>query len=144
MIETIPVFNMKASVRSEVSCNTVVINKDEMEYYLWIKVPREYIQFHRLYKLEEIGEHVIPLCIFSFCEYEGGPWYKIISNALNLEPGYHIYRMMFVDRCTNETTSLYFAYILQDDSPDKPYIYLDKSKRGCCCNGIDKSRLYTI
>lgn len=144
MNDKIPVFKLDASVRKDVPMNTPVLNKDEMEYYIWIKVPREYIYFYRLYRILEIGEHVTPLCIFNFCSHEGGPWYRIVSGALNQHPGYHIYRMQFVDICTNETTSLYFAYMLQDDSPDKPYLYMDPDERTCCCNGTSIRRLDTI
>ena len=36
------------------------------------------------------------------------------------------YKLMMVDRCTDTDFSLYISYFIQDNNPEKPYVYMHK------------------
>lgn len=54
------------------------------------------------------------------------PWVDIPVDCLNLDLGLHTYTLEFVNVMTGDTYFQYFNYIIQTDSPDKPYIYMDR------------------
>lgn len=53
-------------------------------------------------------------------------WYKFDPEYLNMTVGYHQYRMTFQNTLTSDTCLLYFAYTIQDNDPEKPYIYMHR------------------
>ena len=55
------------------------------------------------------------------------PWVDVPVTSLNLASGYHAYTMQFVSKHTKFTINLYFSYTIQDDNPDRPYLYLKNS-----------------
>ena len=55
---------------------------------------------------------------------------------LNLKSGKHTYRLMFVERYTDTDFSLYFSYIIQDDSPEKPYVYMKEDGASTPVSGV--------
>lgn len=117
----------------DIPSNSLVLNSDELPYYLLVHLPDGIALDYRLYQLDEIGVHSkeIPFTGFvhSCC---GRPWYKITSAILNKTPGQHIYRMSLTNPSTEDIIYLYFSYILQTNNPDKPYYYMDSSD--CCCS----------
>ena len=124
----IPVFRINAVLRQELPSNTPVWNSDEIEYYLWIRVPRHLGHEFSLYNVCEItdegqGEDLIRKFYWEPCH----PWYRVKTGHLNKTPGFHKYRMSFVSRKSGDTISLYFAYVFQCNHPDKPYKYIDHS-----------------
>ncbi len=140
----LPAFKLKSTVyKGDLAGITEVISKYMFEFYLYVRVP-DVIMRNKfvLTDLEEIGEHENYVCPIKYVEFIGGPWYRITSSALNVHPGQHIYRMHMVNTVTDDVTSVLFSYILQDDHPDKPYIYMDPDKRGaCCCNVTSENRV---
>jgi hypothetical protein len=132
-----PIFRLEATVKKNLPSVTTVINSDEFEYYLWIHVPSYVGRDFELYQLEEMSEPPACLCINSCCYHESRrPWYRITSAYLSKLPGLHVYRMSFVNRYTDDVISLFFGYVIQSDSPDKPYIYMDHSGKCGCCENI--------
>lgn len=131
-----PVFKLNAVKKSLVASNSLVINADEFEYYLWVRVPDDIFKYYRLVDIFETGTKVEHVCMLKSCKYEQGPWYRIESSYLNRHPGYHIYMMKMVNIFTNDVVSIFFSYTIQDDSPEKPYKYMDESDAcACACEG---------
>jgi len=127
---------------SNVSSITPLINKYGFEFYVYVEVePEIYKNGFVLTDFEELGtdETYRYICLLQNVEYLGGPWYRIISLSLDTRPGHHIYRMHMVNKHTDDVVSVYFAYILQDDEPHKPYMYMDKNRLGACCCNVDSS-----
>lgn len=122
-----PVCKINACRYNEISCNTPVINKNSLDSYIWIRVPSEISREFVLFQVDELVPEYKEFSFFHVIDKEcNKPWFKITSEYLNLDPGQHVYKMSFVNRITNDTCSLYFSYIIQDDSPDKPYIYMKR------------------
>lgn len=61
------------------------------------------------------------------------PWIDIPVDVLDLKVGLHTYRIEFANSITGDVYYQYFTYTIQDDCPDKPYIYVDNS--ACCVRG---------
>ena len=53
-------------------------------------------------------------------------WIDISVSNINTEVGYHLYRITMQDKSFNDLFILYFSYIIQDDNPEKSYIYMDR------------------
>lgn len=142
MMNQFPAFRTKAVKKSDLASNTPLINVDEIEYFLWIEVPNDIFRDYRLVDVAELGENITPYCILKYTQYAGGPWYKVDTSMLNKRPGYHRYCMKMVNIHTDDVVSIFFAYILQDDSPEKPYKYMENSQtQGCCCNVDSSNRI---
>lgn len=65
-------------------------------------------------------------CPVGHYEYNNGRWIDIPVDCLNLDTGYHQYLVEFINNVTADTLYLYFSYMIQNDDPDKPYIYMNR------------------
>lgn len=51
-------------------------------------------------------------------------WIDVPVTSLDLSIGYHLYTVQLVNIHTNDIANLYFSYTIQNDEPEKPYLYL--------------------
>lgn len=125
--------------REEVPYHTLVINSIDFEYYLWIELPEEIDSTYSLFQLEEIHPNHLNLVIDENSDRirrDRSRWIRIISQVLGRCYGLHIYRAKFVNKY-EDVVSIYFGYIVQDDCPKRPYIYMRRKKRCCCRSGCN-------
>lgn len=113
---------------SEASAHSVVLNVNQLEYYTWIELPHDIGKFLNLYSVQEFNTPKGPVSV-EFAEKITRdclrPWLKVETSFFNTECGFHMYKFQFVDTRTSDMLSLYFAYNLQNDNPDKTdYIYM--------------------
>lgn len=101
-----------------------VFNLSTLDYHLWIYMNPEAVRDAYFYKAEEIGPDADNSKIFEDTFIREGIWLRVNMQYLNLKPGKHTYRLMFVERYSDTDFSLYFSYIIQDDNPEKPYVYM--------------------
>lgn len=133
-----PVFNLIAVPHRDVASANRVFNTSEIDYFLFVKVPQEFGRHFELYRVDEILEKEEKVCCKDMWEHDRGrPWYRFKSEKLNMDPGYHIYRLSFVNYSTNDTSMLFISYIIQSNGPEKPYIYMDPENRRCNCDEKD-------
>ena len=119
--------NLVACTYSQINLYTYVINKNAIEYETWIKLPSEFGKEFVLYEVKEISPLYKELDFLHVIEHVCcKPWLKAISSGLNLDPGQHVYKLSFINKFNNNISSLYISYIIQDDNPDKPYVYMDR------------------
>lgn len=127
MASIFPKFMLEACHHSELPKNTPVFNTSEIEYELLIHLPEDICNFIELFQLDEIlpsrQEVTFANSITRECRK---PWLDTLSELLNMEVGYHIYKLSFIDIRTNQVIPLYVAYIIQDDNADKSYIYMNR------------------
>lgn len=110
---------------SEFRQYTRIINADDLEYFIWLKIPADISNRCELFQIDEILPNKQEIDYTIFTEREcGKPWIKVITEGLNQSIGQHIYKFSFIDRNTDEIDVLYFSYIIQNNNPDKPYIYM--------------------
>lgn len=134
------VFRLFAETYQNLPQVTVVVNKNELPYFIWVKIPSMYKNEFELIKFEEVNNsESAKLDMDESISRDGcRPWFKVKSRCLNLTSGQHIYRMSLVNVCNDSMVYLYFSYILQDDDPDKSYIYMNRSEERCCCETSNK------
>ena len=59
---------------------------------------------------------------------EHKPWVDIDSTILDLTVGQHTYRMTFAKPDCKLKATCWFSYIIQDNNPEKPYIYMKRDE----------------
>lgn len=124
------IFTLNASLEQDLASNTPVFNQSQIEDVLYVKVPYAVCQLNRLIELAEVPvtkdltELEPILDHITFLRYR--PWVDIESTLLNLEPGHHKYKLKFKNIYTSVISNLFFAYDIQCDDPEKPYIYMNK------------------
>lgn len=123
-------FIVKAVSYDDLSSNRRVINKSCISKILHVELPTEIVSHG--YILDEIS------CIDDSSSIEylntqslgkpvlNHPWIDIGIGNINIDSGAHTYRIQFLNSKDNDIIFLYFSYIVQDDNPDKPYIYMNR------------------
>lgn len=108
--------------------NTVIYNSKDVSEIICIKLPPEMprdMNLAEIYNLNS-SEDV------DFTDYvtrnEYRPWVDIQSSILDLTAGQHVYRMTFAKTDCKLKATCWFSYIIQDNNPEKPYIYMDRSE----------------
>ena len=123
-----PAFRLDAVTHDKLPSATKVFNIHDFEYHLFIRVPDNIYREYELYELNELNDSSEKRSIPSagIDHNVHNPWYTIIFDYLNKDIGLHTYRMMMVNRLTNHTLSLYFSYVVQNDNPEKGYVYMKR------------------
>jgi len=126
----IPVVQLKACEFSNLSDCSPVWNKSTIPYYVYIRVSADIMRECALYQVDEICDKssrpVIPHAIVR----DTNCWLRATMELLNLDPGHHVYKLSFIRRFDNAVFSLYIAYYVQDDNPEKPYVYMNRESCG--------------
>lgn len=113
---------------SGVSYASQVYNISQITEYVHIKLP-DWAYHSEILKIEEVSEYPTnPVNLIDVRKIPGHPWIDILFEALDDDPGYHIYKIEFRDLVTEDASLLYFAYNLQVDDPEKPYIYMHREE----------------
>ena len=55
-------------------------------------------------------------------------WIEIDKSVVSFDPGFHMYQLVFDDSGTGSILNLYFSYHIQDNNPDKDYIYMNREE----------------
>lgn len=124
MISHVTRFQLIAGSRKDLSRNIVMFNKLDTQPTLVVRIPTYVAQNYTMSSViccednEDISEHASIT--------DNYPWIDVLSENLNLDAGTHTYRVTFDNHYSNETMYMYFGYIIQDDDPDKPYIYMEE------------------
>lgn len=166
-----PSFRLDAVDHKDVAMVSELFSLQQVQEYLFIRIPPHIAHDYELYQVDEIVDEAIPLedkdsdtdsdtdtdtdtdsdsdsdsdsdtdtdtdteestSSKTKTPWEHEPyriWYKFKSELLNMETGYHQYRMSFRNNFTGDTCLLYFAYIIQNNNPDKPYYYMETARK---------------
>ncbi len=128
-------FQLEAAPHKDLAMVSKLFSLQQVQHFLYVKIDPEFAKCFALYQVAEIREDAEIVCPKNLWKHEPGRiWYRFNTDKLNLETGYHNYRLSFVNIHTNDTSLLYIAYIIQNNKPDKPYMYMDKENRKCNCD----------
>lgn len=108
-----------------------VFNLTEIDYYLYVKLEPPLASIWYLYKVEEKMKDgsLVELPISSGEVVRQSPtWLKFQTNFIDTSVGLHVYKLTFVHTVTNIVATLWFSYTIQNDNPDKPYIYMKRDE----------------
>lgn len=115
----------------EVISHSKILNINQLEYYIWIELPRDLCNQLVLYAIYEMvgGSEMIAVDFTDKLFHEPGrPWLQVECSMFNMEIGFHLYKFSFVNNITDTCVSLYFAYHIQSDNPDKSsYVYMKRN-----------------
>lgn len=110
--------------------NCKVFNLSTLNYHLWIYLNPEDVRDAYFDKGEEIGKGADNSKIFKDTFVRDGQcWIRANMDFLNLTTGKHTYRLSFIDRYTDTDFSLYISYIIQNDDPERPYVYMKEEEK---------------
>lgn len=123
----LPVIQLHACYKDKVASHTSVLNLQGSDQYIYISLPEEVCCpcIVLLDVVEVQSAHTNS--IYSEVFREGTrPWIRLKTDALNLGVGLHTYRLNFVSTASGLEFTLWVQYIIQDDDPPKPYIYMHR------------------
>jgi len=105
-------------------CN--VFNKNTIDDYFWLHLPCETtkMEFHKLFNIS--GKNKVEIDTTDKLGRENDhPWIRINSSILDTTVGKKLYKIQLMDVQTDEPYNYYFTYIIQDDNPYTPYVYME-------------------
>lgn len=127
------VLKVVAGTYQELPMHTPVINVHQIGEVVWIELPTGVSKQFELFELHEVGQTNTEVMFTGCIERCNMIWLKVKASILNRSAGQHVYRLSFIDKTTLDTHYLYVSYVIQDNNPDKPYIYMQTSDNICNC-----------
>lgn len=129
-----PVCKLDACNYNELSKHTKVYNINCIDQFVWIYLSPDICSHLDIFRIEEIVPSTQADVDGGCVSREGTCWIKLCSSGLSMLPGQHVYKITMLHRHTADLVPLYFSYILQDDNPEKPYVYMNKdATESCTC-----------
>ena len=123
----IPYSLLTACEYDTINTNTKVFNKDALSNGVWVNLPA-YVCGLALAKIIDISNQKYESIEFdasTVIQDYPHPWIRISTDILDLTSGMHIYKLVFEPIPKKKfSVTVYIAYILQDDNPVTPYIYM--------------------
>lgn len=100
----------------------ILNNKLIQDKELWIVLPTQYVDYI-LTDIIEIGKSTTVTS-----ELREGHIFRISFDQLNTSTGLHQYEIYLKHPITSDLISCYFQYIIQNDNPETPYIYMNREE----------------
>ena len=119
---------IQSSKLSDLPLHTVIYNAKDFSEIVCVKMPPQMprdMQLVEIYNLNSSED-------LDFTDFvtrdENRPWIDIQSSILDTTAGQHTYRMTFAKEEIKLTATCWFSYIIQDNNPEKPYIYMKRDE----------------
>ena len=127
-INTLPQFVISAVDYPHLGSSAVVLPLSYVPEFVYIALPKVLTQDADFIGATEIGpmpgaETEVSSLIH---REDSSPWLVVPSSAFGKIPGLQSYRLSFQEKELGRTFDLYFSVIVQNDNPDKPYIYMNR------------------
>lgn len=121
----VPYNVLNACDYNELYKNTKIFSIDQLDTDLMIKLPASCANV-MLYEMINISKSDTQEDVFigELKRDPGRLWLDLKLHLLDLSSGKHMYKLKFTDEYNRRHITLYFAYIIQDDNPITPYIYM--------------------
>ncbi len=113
---------------SDLAKYSTVVNINELDYYLWVYLNPEYVRDAYFIGASEVTDEVPVITFPDTFTRPSTSWIRIKSENLNLTPGLHVYKFMFVEPHSDTSFAIYANYIIQRSDVDKPYIYIERKE----------------
>ena len=113
---------------NEAIIHSEVINIGELQDSIWLKLPDDVAKYLTLTGVSSIGFENNGTSIDitdKVTRITNRIWIEIDKSVFSFDPGFHMYQLVFHDSGTGSTLSLYFCYHIQDNKPEKDYIYMN-------------------
>lgn len=125
-----PTLYLECSTKSDVNLFSQTLNRVEVEDTIWIHFPDSLSKNLTLYDIAQVSPNVGSVRIDHNCVEQvcNRPWIKVKTYVFDLSIGYHLYKLKFLHKHTNDIVQLYTSYTIYDSQPDRPYIYNNTNK----------------
>lgn len=119
---------IQSSQLSEIPLNTKIYNSKDFSEIVCIKLPPQMPRSMELSEIYNLDTQEDIDFIDQVTRDEHRPWIDISSTILDLNPGQHVYRMTFRNPLRKLGATCWFSYIIQENNPEKPYIYMNRDE----------------
>lgn len=119
---------IQSSKLSEIPLHTILYNKADFSDIVCVKLPPELPRDMVLTEIYNLDSQEDLDFADQTTRDENKPWIDISSSILDVTAGQHTYRMTFTKNDCKLKAACWFSYIIQDNHPEKPYIYMDRSE----------------
>ena len=119
---------IQSSKLDQLPLNTKIYNSKDFSDTVCIKLPPQMprdMQLSEIYNLNASED--VDFTDFTTRD-ENRPWVDVQSSILDLTAGQHVYRMTFSKPECKLNATCWFSYIIQDNEPEKPYIYMKRDE----------------
>lgn len=122
---------LKSYKYDECLSNSIVINLSQIHTHFLIELKDKFSHTYDIVSLNQIspkeGNNVASEVD------KNQKWIRIPKESLDLSEGSHVYEIIleqnsFYDKYLDSKSSVYFSYRIQNDNPDKPYIYMKREE----------------
>lgn len=106
----------------DVSHNSTIYNKKTLSEHMLIELPTLAKNFSLtgMTKMQPTEEEVSDISSI----IQDNIWLKVPTELLDTTAGKKVYKIQLKHKSLDDTMSLYFGYNIQDDEPDKSYVYM--------------------
>ena len=118
---------IQSSQLSEMPLNTKIYNSKDFSEIVCVKLPPEMPRDMDLIEIYNLNASEDVDFTDKTTRDEHRPWIDISSDILDLTAGQHVYRMTFAKSDCKLKATCWFSYIIQDNMPEKPYLYMDRT-----------------
>lgn len=119
---------IQSSQLSEMPLNTKIYNSKDFSEIVCVKLPPQMPRDMDLIEIYNLNASEDVDFADQVTRDEHRPWIDISSSILDLGIGQHTYRMTFAKENCKLKATCWFSYIIQDNNPEKPYIYMDRGE----------------
>ena len=119
---------IQSSQLSDLPLNTKIYNSKDFSEIVCIKLPPQMPRDMDLTEIYNLNASEDVDFADQVTRDEHRPWIDISSTILDQTPGQHIYRMTFQKEDCKLKANCWFSYIIQENNPEKPYIYMDRNE----------------
>lgn len=121
-IMNIPKFNVEALPYDEALANATIFSEHEINDLLWLRIPVEFAEFKIDY-IKRTMPTEVDLTEYSYRD-NWATWIKVPVDELKERNVSQLFKIKFTDLLTLDTHDLFFAYSVQTENVEKPYIYV--------------------
>ena len=119
---------IQSSQLSDIPLHTKIYNSKDFSEVVCVKLPPQMPRSMELTEIYNLNSQEDIDFIDQTTRDEHRPWIDISSSILDLTPGQHTYRMTFGNLGSKLNATCWFSYIIQDNDPEKPYIYMKRDE----------------
>lgn len=119
---------IQSSQLSDLPSHTLIYNVKDFSDIVCVKLPPQMPRSMDLVELYNLDSEKDIDFIDQVTRDEHRPWIDISTSILDTKEGQHIYRMTFRNLGGKLKATCWFSYIIQNNNPEKPYIYMNRDE----------------